>query len=306
MASMMVSGQWKLALRVAAAGSDRERNAKAQQGIIERCSDVIPEGTASLTVEEVQFYVSLQIEHEMELARLMDDENVEREVETIGKRLVRDESYAEVYRLMNKARQGVSILFDSRAVVRMLGPDQEVPTDPARLYQVADRCRRWLSAADFEIAEEGLEAFDFNPATFAGRLAAPIARLREALAEVQAESRGGVDALGAKRGSLESLRQLVGLSARFYEALYDLAGMEFESDRIRQSSHRSVPAPDSPGGEAPSEPGPPDPGDAAGPPAGGAPPASAGGGAPGNLLGFRPPEEDPPAAGGDGSQPSAG
>ncbi len=250
MASIMVSGQWKLALRVAAAGIDRERNEKAQQGIIERCSDVIPEGTVSLTVEEAQYYISRQIDHDMELARLSDDDNVGGEVEVLGSRLLRDESYAEVYRLMIKAKQGVQALFDSRAVSRLLGPAREVPADPVRLYQVADRCRRWLSDPEIELGE-GLEAFNFDPAALVAGMEDPVARLRTALETLQADAKDGVDRLKAKRGNLERLRQLVGMSARFYEALYDLAGMEFESDRIRQSSHRSTSADEAAGGETP-------------------------------------------------------
>jgi hypothetical protein len=42
----------------------------------------------------------------------------------------------------------------------------------------------------------------------------------------------------SKQAALESFQKLVGQSARFLETLYDVAGMEAESDRIRRSSHR--------------------------------------------------------------------
>ena len=39
---------------------------------------------------------------------------------------------------------------------------------------------------------------------------------------------------------MRRLDELIGRGARFVEALYDVAGMEEESDRIRQSSHRAA------------------------------------------------------------------
>ena len=55
MASKQVSNLWKLGVRVAASTSDPGRNHKAMAGLIERCSDVVPEGTTSLTLSEAQY-----------------------------------------------------------------------------------------------------------------------------------------------------------------------------------------------------------------------------------------------------------
>ena len=77
MSSKMIADQRKLGRRVAATTADRPRNARAMQGVIDRCADVVPEGTTSLTLDEAQYYLGRQLEFEMEAARQRDDAHVQ-------------------------------------------------------------------------------------------------------------------------------------------------------------------------------------------------------------------------------------
>ena len=97
MASKMVSGLGKLGRRVAAATADRARNTRAMLGFIARCYGVVPPGTTSLTLEESQYYLGRQMEHEIEQVRQSDDDNVRRLVDLDAKRKERDRAVVEVY-----------------------------------------------------------------------------------------------------------------------------------------------------------------------------------------------------------------
>jgi hypothetical protein len=249
MASKMVSGTVKQGRRVAATTADRTRNQRAVRGVIELCSDVLPPGTTSLTLEEAQYYVGRQIAHGIDRLQLDDDEHLGRQVELGEERQVRDRAYAELYGLTLAAARVVEIAHGSESRQKLLGPERELPTDPVRLYQTARRCQRWLVESRFELPEGQLEFLRFDPDGMVGAMEDSLQRLGSSLEALPEEEKHSIDSLAAKVRRLQELDQLVGRAARFLEALYDLAGMEFESDRIRQSSHQASRPPTSPAPE---------------------------------------------------------
>ncbi|MEE8524725.1 MAG: hypothetical protein V3T72_12395, partial [Thermoanaerobaculia bacterium] len=110
---------------------------------------------------------------------------------------------------------------------------------PMRLHQTAARCLRWLKDPEWVLPETVGTGFNFDRDGTAAAIDAPLKRLETAMAAIPEELRGSIDTLVSKHVSLDRFQKLVGRSARFLEALYDVAGMEGESDRIRRSSHRS-------------------------------------------------------------------
>ncbi len=237
MASKMVSGTVKLGRRVAAAGADRARNLRVVQGVIELCSDVVPPGTTSLTLEQAQYYLGQQILHDIGRLQRDDDENVGRQVELGEERQVRDQAYTELYGLTLAAVRIAELAHGPGSRKKLLGSEGEVPTDPVRLYQTARRCQQWLVESRFELAEGRLEFLQLDPQGMARSMEDPLQRLGTSLEALPEEEKHAVDTLAAKIRRKQRLDQLVGRGARFFEALYDLAGMELESDRIRQTSH---------------------------------------------------------------------
>ena len=244
MASKMVSGTVKLARRVAATTSDRPRNQRVAQGVIELCADVVPAGTTTLSLEETQYYVGQQMEHDLNELQQADDENVARQVELGEERQVRDRAYTKLYGLTLTAARLVEIAHGPEARKKLVGPDGEVPTDPVRLLQTAARCQRWLREGRFELPEGQLGFVHLDPEALAGKIEEPRVELSAALKAVPEEEKHTVDSLADKLRQMRQLDQLVGRAARFLEALYDLAGLDIESDRIRQSSHQASPPPE--------------------------------------------------------------
>ena len=239
MASKLVSGLDKVGHRVAAATADRDRNRRAMEGFIARCSDVVPPGTTSLTIEESQYHLGRQMEFEIEEVRRSDDDNVRQLVDLDAKRKERDRAVVEVYGTVLKTRQGFELTHGEGSGQQLLGLDTEVPDDPVRLFQTADRCRGWLRDPEIVLPEAKLTGFHFDREEAAAGLDGPVDRLGRALEVLPWEEKHSVDTLVSKMTRMRRLDQLIGRGARFMEALYDVAGMEEESDRIRQSSHRS-------------------------------------------------------------------
>ncbi len=246
MATKMVSRAVKLGRRVAAATADRGRNQRIVQGVIELCSDVLPPGKTSLTLEEAQFYVGRQIEHDLGRLQEGDDEHLGRQVELSEERRVRDRAYAQLYGLILQVLRIVEIAHGPESRQKLLGPEREVPTDPVRLHQTARRCQRWLLESRFELPAGQLDFLQLDPLAMAHSMEDPLHRLGTSLATLPEEEKHAVDSLGTKVRRMQSLDRKVGRGARFLEALYDLAGMEFESDRIRQSSHQASRPTDNP------------------------------------------------------------
>ncbi len=239
MASRQVSKLWKLGIRVAAATGDQERNDKAMIGLIERCADVVPEGTTSLTVSEAQYYVGRQIEFETEKLRRGDDDHVKKLVGVDAQRQARNGAVTEVYGVLLRTRGAFEAVFGPGTSVKLLGLDTRVPDDPVRLYQTADRCRRWLRDPQIELPKVALPGFTFDRESMAAGIDGPLDLLGTALAVLPQEEKHSVDTLVSKLTGMKRLDELIGRGARWLEALYDIGGMEEESDRVRLSSHRS-------------------------------------------------------------------
>lgn len=239
MASRMVSGLRKLGARVASNTSDRTRNQRTVQGLIERCSDVVPEGTTTLTLDEAQFYLGQQIRFEAEALRLQDDVHEGALVQVHFDRLTKNDSYEELRATMLRTRQGYEIIHGKGSGARLMGSSNEIPDDPTRLHQMAARCLNWLRDPEWLLPESPGGGLRFDREASAAEIEGPLNRLETAIAAIPEELRGSIDTLVSKQGALERFQKLVGQGARFLEALYDIGGLEGESDRIRQSSHRS-------------------------------------------------------------------
>ena len=270
MSSKQINDLGKLGSRIAAATSDPRRNHRAMAGVIARCADVIPEGTASITLEAAHYYLGRQLEHEIRLVRKLDDDHVENLIDARDTRRERDDSATETYGVMLNTKRAVEALFGEGSGIRLLGLDTRVPDDPRRLYQTGDRCRRWLRDPARSLPEIRIPGFHLDREQLAAGLDKPLDRLGQALEALPADEKESVDTLVSKLISMRRLDQLIGRVGRLMESLYDVAGMEGESDRVRLSSHvsstrpASEPEPESEEAEtADPEPEPPDSGAAA-------------------------------------------
>ncbi len=239
MASKQVSNLWKLGARVAASTADQGRNDRAMAGLIERCADVVPEGTTSLTLAEAQFYAGRQIEVETERLRAGDDDHVKNQVGVDAKRQARNDGVTEVYGVILRIKSAFEAVFGPGSSAKLLGLDTRVPDDPVRLYQTGERCCRWLRDPQVELPKVDLPGFDFNREAMASGLDGPLKRLGTALVVLPRSEKHSVDTLVVKLATMKRLNELIGRGARWLEALYDIGGMEEESDRIRLSSHRA-------------------------------------------------------------------
>ncbi len=244
MASKLVSHRWKLGVRVAAATGDAVRNDRAMLGLIARCSDVVPPGTTSLTLAEAQYYVGRQIEVETLRLRLGDDDHVKKLVGVDALRQARNGAVTELYGVLLRTKGAFDLVFGPGNSVKLLGLDTRVPDDPVRLYQTGDRTRRWLRDPQVLLPAVELPGFSFEREAMAAGIDGPTDRLNAALAGLSQEEKHSVDTLALKLTGMKQLDELIGRGARWLEALYDIGGMEAESDRVRQSSHRSPPEPE--------------------------------------------------------------
>ncbi len=239
MASKLVSHRWKLGVRVAAATGDAVRNDRAMLGLIARCSDVVPPGTTSLTLAEAQYYVGRQIEVETLRLRLGDDDHVKKLVGVDALRQARNGAVTELYGVLLRTKGAFDLVFGPGTSVKLLGLDTRVPDDPVRLYQTGDRTRRWLRDPQVGLPGVELPGFSFDREAMAAGIDGPTDRLGTALAGLSQEEKHSVDTLASKHTGMKQLDELIGRGARWLEALYDIGGMEEESDRVRLSSHRS-------------------------------------------------------------------
>ena len=209
------------------------------RGLIGRCAEVVPEGTTSLTLTEAQLYVGQQIELEIARLRRGDNEHVRKLVGVDAQRQARNQAATEVYGSMLRTRRAFDAMFGPGSSKQLLGLDTKVPEDPRQLLQTGDRCRNWLRDPEVALPPVQLPGFVFDREALATGLDGPLDRLGTTLTVLPQEEKHSVDTLAVKLAAMRRLDELIGRGARWLEALYDIAGMEAESDRVRLSSHQA-------------------------------------------------------------------
>ena len=122
----------------------------------------------------------------------------------------------------------------SRAIFKEDPP--RLPNDPTALYQLAKRVFDILTDPGFSL-ETGQPGVVIHPAVLAEGFAEPLQDLATALTELHDAESALARTQSEKDQHLEAQEIFNGKVARFYEALYDLAGLDRLSGRLRRSSH---------------------------------------------------------------------
>ncbi len=111
-----------------------------------------------------------------------------------------------------------------------------LPSDPAALHQMAERAYDILTDPEFAL-DSGQPGVVINPAVLADGFAEPLKDLGASLTALHDAESAIAQTQTLKDLHLEELETFNGHVARFYEALYVLAGHELLASRLRRSSH---------------------------------------------------------------------
>ncbi len=249
MASKMVTTQRKECLLVAGAALKETRYPRVLGGLLKRFSAVLPEGTTDLTLTQVQEVLGNELERLRNQTVADDNSHIRELYSDHALRELRDTKAALVRDILLAARSfyegnngvGTSALLFGNV-------DRQVPTDATQLHQVGGRVMDWLLDPVLAPPAGKLAGVAVDREAMAQSLAPHLEVLGQTLDALGQERSGSVDSMVKKRRSLGYLGRLTDQGGRFLEALYDLAGMEEESDRVRLSSHTAKTLPGSEGG----------------------------------------------------------
>ena len=111
-----------------------------------------------------------------------------------------------------------------------------LPNDPVALHQLADRVFQTLTAPGFSL-ETSQPGVVVHPAVLAEGFAGPLQGLGATLVELDDAESATRQTQSEKDKHLEELAIYIVAVARFYEALYVLAGHKRLASRLRRSSH---------------------------------------------------------------------
>ncbi len=239
MASKMVTNQRKQCLLVSSAALESSRYPRVQEGLLRRFADVLPEGVTDLTVTQVQELLGQELEALNDRTITDDNQHFRELVTDYELRNRRDKLLSIVREKMLRFRNIFGGSFGPESSILLFGTvDQRIPTDATTTHQTGIRMVDWLRDPTLAAPDE-VAGVVIDREAMAQSLEPDVKALGQTLVALGKERNTSVDSLVSKRRSLGNLGGLTDQGGRFMEALYDLAGMDEESDRVRLSSHQS-------------------------------------------------------------------
>ncbi len=152
----------------------------------------------------------------------------------------RDSGVEALREKLFQARSTFEGVFGAGSSFKIFEEAPVIPSRPRELRRVAQRVVRNLTTPELKLPPTRQEGVTIDPVKLAQGIQRPLDKMVKALKSL-AEKRRDVDqSLQQKGGSMSDLRSMVGRTARFLEALYDLAGYDILAARVRPSSHRAA------------------------------------------------------------------
>ncbi len=212
--------------------------------VSERLTDLwrsnIPKGQKVINITQIQSCLADDLLHRRD--RLVGDSRSVVSGLTANRVQVteRDSSVEELREKLFQARSTFEGVYGAGSSFKIFEHAPLIPTQPRQLRHLAQVVVGNLTSPDFELPPVREEGVTIDPVALARGIEKPLRKMEAAISALDDKRRDYDQSLQRKGSSMTGTQAMVGRSARFLEALYDLAGFEVLSDRVRPSSHRAA------------------------------------------------------------------
>ncbi len=222
------------------AAAAAEHNPLVSERMTELWRSNIPKGQKVINILQLQSCLADDLIHRRD--RLVDASHSALSDRTANRAQlqVRDNSVEELREKLFQARSTFEGVYGAGSSFKIFEEAPVIPNQPRPLRHLARRVVDNLTSPDFELPPVREDGVTLDPVQLAKGIEAPLRKMEEAMAVLESRRRAYDQSLQQKGSSMTVTRAMVGRIARFLEALYDLAGYEVLSDRVRPSSHRAA------------------------------------------------------------------
>ncbi len=174
-------------------------------------------------------------------------------------RQARDGFAADTRERVLQLRNSLNGLYGAGGATRIFEDSAPIPIDPVALHQYVGHLRDNLGNPEFPMPEPLQEGFVLDREAAIRDFDAPFQRLGEVLRKLEVAQSASKHSQSLKDQEIAAAAEFTGRVGRFLESLFDLAGFDRLSGRLRRSSRRggaagsAAPGGDAPAGDTPGE-----------------------------------------------------
>ncbi len=223
---------------LAAAAS--EHNPLISESVTELWRSDIPKGQKVINLFQLQSCLAADLIHRRDRLVGDDDAVVTRLTLSRVEESERDASGEELREKLFQARSTFEGVYGAGSSFKIFEEAPVIPTKPLELRRLALRVVGNLTSPEFRLPPVREEGVTLDPIKLARGIQKPLDKMDKALAALAQKRRHYDQTLQQKGSSMAGTRATVGRTARFLEALYDLAGYDVLSARVRPSSHKAA------------------------------------------------------------------
>ncbi len=232
------------------AAAATEHNPLISHRLTEMWRSSLPKGQKVINIHQILACLADDLLHRRDRLVGDDDAVVNRLAANRAKEAERDGSIEELREKLFQARNTFEGVYGAGSSFKIFEEAPVIPTQPRELRRLAQRVVNNLTSPDFQLPPVREDGVTLDPVKLAKGIEKPLKKMAAALEALEQKRRHYDQTLQKKGSTMSGARSMLGRSARFLEALCDLAGYDVLSDRVRQSTHRAARDAEAEGAEA--------------------------------------------------------
>ena len=217
-----------------------ERVAQAAKQLFHPPSKSLAEDPGDITLLDLQLFIAERLEEERRSLTEVDNQhNHELQIDR-NLRQERDAATAQLREKLLQLRDSLDGLFGPGGSAKIFEDSTRIPVDPMALAQFAGHVVANLADEEFPMPTPLQKGFTLDRRETVRDLEGPYRQLDTVLRQLESTESDSKYSQTRKDVKVDVTETFAFKVARFYEALYDLIGLDGLSDRVRRSSHRAT------------------------------------------------------------------
>ncbi len=222
------------------AAAATEHNPLISEALTELWRSDIPKGQKMINLFQLQACLAGDLIHRRDRLVGDDDALVTGLTANRVEESERDSSVEDLREKLFQARSTFEGIFGPGSSFKIFEEAPVIPNRPRELRRLATRVVNNLTSPEFQLPPLRQDGVALDPLKLAQGIQKPLEKMEKAIVNLAHKRRRYDQTLQQKGSSMVGVRAMVGRTARFLEALYDLAGYDVLSARVRPSSHRAA------------------------------------------------------------------
>ncbi len=200
----------------------------------------LPPDQLEVSLQDFHLYLAERLEEERKRLTDVDNQHLHELQIDRNLRQKRDRWAAQVREGMLQLRDSLDGMFGPGGGAKIFEDKPSIPTDAVALAQFTGHVLDNLGNQAFPMPTPLQKGFSLDREQVVSELKEPHRRLVAVLKELENTASNSKFSQARKDGQVDDTESFAFKVARYFEAFFDLVGLDGLSDRVRRSSHRAA------------------------------------------------------------------